>query len=183
MLEIPPFHYHYYLHQAAIVESSIPPSYRLLLLLTLSRQFQLKNYVADCRRRSRLKNKRSKNTNRFSPPPLDYHHLARGKRTHLPNNCQKKYAAAKLKLAEHTASITTADGELEDRKKLIAKFLRHVGKHDENDIFSNVDSAESDSSSDDDDELSDDDSSTSTSDKEDDSTEYSNASDSSNGSV
>ncbi len=56
MLEIPPFHNHY-LHQAAIVESLIRPSHRLRLLLRLLRHFQLMNYVADCRRRSRLKNK------------------------------------------------------------------------------------------------------------------------------
>ena len=93
-------------------------------------------------------------------------------------NPQKKYDTAKLKLAENTAELATKDREKEVQKKLIAKLLRQVGKHDENDILSDVDSAESDSSSDDDDESSDDDSSTSTSDKDDNSKGYTNASDS-----
>lgn len=92
-------------------------------------------------------------------------------------NRQKKYAAAKLKLAENTAEMATKDRKIEDQEKLIAKLLQRFGKLDENDILSDSESEESDSADDDDDnEQSDDD--TSTSEEEDESNDFSDASDS-----
>ncbi len=38
--------------------------------------------------------------------------------------------------------MTTMDRELEDRKKIVAKFLGQVGEHDENNIFSNIDASQ-----------------------------------------
>jgi hypothetical protein len=144
-----PFFKNHYMQRTASIKPSFRPLYLLLLVLRSSRKFKLKDYVADCRRRSRLKNitiHHQSNSPTYNYPEVEIAtdrpnndalsygtgvshdaSTANSEQTYSFNeNRMKKHAESKLNLATSTTTIASQSRKMDEQNRLIEQLQKRV---------------------------------------------------------